>query len=123
MTDVARGHCGTISLAMRRLSYRHAVMAFFFTACWLILGFVFLMTPLPDALGVTGQMLAAWILLFFVFMGISGAMLTLAALNGIWPPAQITARRTTSRPVAATVPDAANQAWTRPLPPRSSGGR
>jgi hypothetical protein len=110
---------------MRRLSYRHALTAFFFTACWLILGFIFLMTPIPDALGVTGQMIAAWILLFFVCMGLSGALLTLAAINGIWPPVSRTPRgRVPARAtVTSTAPDAATQAWTRPLPPRSSSGR
>jgi hypothetical protein len=116
---------------MRRISYRHAFTAFFFTACWLIFGFLFLMTPLPDSLGVTGQMLAAWIVLFFVFMAASGAMLTLASINGIWPPVARPPRRTSSRlsspsRTTAGTPsahDASSQAWTRPLPPRSSGGR
>ena len=116
---------------MRRISYRHAFTAFFFTACWLIFGFLFLMTPFPDSLGVTGQMLAAWIVLFFLFMAVAGSMLTLASINGIWPPvarpphrassrASTPSRTSTSTP---TTPDASSQAWTRPLPPRSSGGR
>lgn len=105
---------------MRRLSYRHALTALFFTACWLIFGFLFLMTPIPDALGVGGQLIGAWIALFFVFLGLSGALLTLAAVNGIFPPKGRSVRRPAARPSQST-PDAATQAWSRPLPPRSGG--
>ena len=108
---------------MRRLSYRHALTAFFFTGCWLVFGFLFLMTPIPDALGVGGQLIGAWIALFFVFLALSGAMLTLAAINGIFPPVERTVHRAPPRPAAPGAPDASSQAWTRPLPPRSPGGR
>ena len=58
-----------------------------------MLGFLFLMTPIPDALGVTGQMIGAWIVLFFVVLGVSGVLLTLAALNGIFPRVERAPRR------------------------------
>jgi hypothetical protein len=108
---------------MRRLSYRHAITTFFFTGCWLVFGFLFLMTPIPDALGVGGQLIGAWIFLFFVFLAISGSLLTLAAFNGIFPPVQRSPRQATARPATTGAPDPSTQAWTRPLPPRSSGGR
>jgi hypothetical protein len=96
---------------------------FFFTVCWLVFGFLFLMTPVPDALGVGGQLIGAWIGLFFVFLAVSGCSLTLAAINGIFPAAERAPRRTPAQRAPAGAPDASSQAWTRPLPPRSSGGR
>ncbi|MBI5288807.1 MAG: hypothetical protein HY873_07530 [Chloroflexi bacterium] len=105
---------------MRRLSYRHAVTAFVFTACWLVLGFLFLISPIPDLLGITGDLVQAWILLSLLALGLSGAMLTTAAVNGIFPPVvRPPGQRPPGRP-AQGAPDATGQAWSRPLPSRTN---
>ncbi|HLB23233.1 MAG TPA: hypothetical protein VJP07_04000 [Dehalococcoidia bacterium] len=104
---------------MRRLNYRHAITAFVFTACWLVLGFLFLISPIPDLLGITGELIQAWIVLSFVATGLSGAMLTMAAVNGIFPPVlRPPAQRPPGRS-ARGAPDAAGQSWQRPLPSRT----
>jgi hypothetical protein len=40
----------------------------------------------PGALGIGGEMFGAWVLLFFGALGVSGLLLTLAAINGAFPP-------------------------------------
>ena len=106
---------------MRRLTYRHALTAFFFTGSWFVLGILLLLSPLPDALGIVAELFQAWLILFFLALGISGAMLTMAAVNGIFPrvlrpPAKPRrpARRTET--TAATAADPTTQAWSQPLP-------
>jgi len=105
---------------MRRLSYRHAITAFVFTACWLVIGFLFLVSPIPGLLGITGDLVQAWILLSLLALGLSGAMLTIAAVNGIFPPV---VRPPAPRPPARHArgsPDPSGQAWSRPLPSRTN---
>jgi len=100
---------------MRRLTYRHAIYAFAFTGLWVVLGLLFLLTPLPDALGIAGQFISVWLVMIFITMGISGLLLTLAAVNGIFPPvARAPARAMSSRPAHS---DAASKAWTQPVSP------
>ncbi len=70
---------------MRRISYKTALTALFFVGAWFVLGFLFLMTPIPGALGIGGALFQAWILVFIVALGISGAMLTMASINGLFP--------------------------------------
>ncbi len=115
---------GTILAEMRRLTYRHALTAFFFAGSWFVLGVLLLLSPLPGALGIVADLFQAWLLLFFLALGISGAMLTMAACNGIFPPVlrPPTNRRPPSkRPetAPASAPDATGKAWSQPLPSRS----
>ena len=70
---------------MRRISYKTALTALFFVGAWFVLGFLFLMTPIPGALGIGGTLFQAWILVFIVALGIGGAMLTMASINGLFP--------------------------------------
>lgn len=101
---------------MRRLTYRHAITAFFFTGCWIVFGFLFLLSPVPGILGIAAGLIEAWLLLTFVTMALSGSILTMAAINGIFPPQESQPSRP-SRPTplrnSGPGPDA--QAWTRPL--------
>ncbi len=71
---------------IRRISYRSAVTAFVFTGLWFVLGLLLLWSPIASALGIRGQMLVAWLLLFLVMLAGAGAMLTMASFNGIFPP-------------------------------------
>ncbi len=91
---------------------------FVFTALWFVIGFVVLQTPIPAALGIHSAMLVAWLLLFFAILALSGATLTLAAINGIFPPR---GRRSAASPatnapaaLASTAPSAADDATTDP---------
>jgi hypothetical protein len=70
---------------LRRIHYRSAVTAFVFTGLWLVLGLVLLWTPVPGALGIRGEMFAAWLMLFFAELALSGLALFVAAINGIFP--------------------------------------
>jgi hypothetical protein len=98
---------------MRRVTYRSALTALFFSGAWLVLGFLFLMTPVPSALGIGGELIQVWIVIFLLALGVGGAMLTLAALNGLFPPVvRAPKRRTTVSPTgqATTTPET----WQRP---------
>jgi hypothetical protein len=70
----------------RRITYHHAANAFVFTALWLVIGAIALWSPIPGALGIAGEMFAAWLMLFFVIMSVAGSLLTVAALNAAFPP-------------------------------------
>lgn len=105
---------------MRRLTYRHAITAFIFTACWVVVGFVFLLSPIPGLLGIANALIQAWIVLSFLAMGVSGAMLTMAAINGLFPP--VVKPPTPKSPpgrLAQGARDASGQPWSRPLPSRT----
>ena len=118
--------CDTISVMMRRISYRSAVTAFVFTGLWFVLGLLLLWTPIPSALGIRGQMLVSWLLLFLVILAGSGAMLTLASFNGIFPPPERPVRpraiappQTASAPEPMVTPDGKPMPWMEsPLPQR-----
>ena len=71
---------------LRRINYRTAVNAFVFTALWFVIGAIVLWSPVPGALGIAGEMFAAWLVLFFVIMSAAGSLLTVAALNAAFPP-------------------------------------
>ena len=103
---------------MRRLSYRNAMYAFVFVGLWTVLGFLFLMTPIPGALGIGGQLISAWILIDILAFGVSGAMLAVAAFNGIFPPVESAPARKPA-PARTGHVDATSQAWSRPLTSRS----
>jgi hypothetical protein len=82
---------------MRSISYRTAAFAFIFTSLWFIIGLLVLWSPIPSAMGIHTEMLVAWLLLFFVILGASGATLILASINAAFPR-----RRSSPRsPVAA----------------------
>ncbi len=84
------GGCGVIcydlAQMLRRISYRTAATAFVFTGLWFVLGLFFLWTPVPHALGIRGELFAAWIVLFLLIMAVAGLTLFFAAINGIFPP-------------------------------------
>ena len=70
---------------MRSVSYRTAAFGFIFTSLWFIIGLVVLWSPIPSAMGIHSQMLVAWLLLFFVILGASGATLIIASINAAFP--------------------------------------
>ncbi|MEX0749961.1 MAG: hypothetical protein WD359_04055 [Dehalococcoidia bacterium] len=78
---------------MRSVTYRQALNGFLFTGLWLVFGAIVLWSPAPGALGIGGAMFAAWVLLFFASMAVSGILLTIAALNGAFPPRAAAQRR------------------------------
>jgi hypothetical protein len=108
---------------LRRIGYRQAVTMFAFTGMWFIFGLIVVWSPIPGALGIGDEMLFAWGLLFLVVLAIAGASLTLAAINGLFPPApRPVARRAAhgavrTREVPLSVEDEST-AWTSPLPQR-----
>lgn len=71
---------------MRRLSYKHALTALFFSGVWFVAGFLFMLSPIPNALGIGGELFQAWLVIFLIAMAIGGSMLTMAAFNGLFPP-------------------------------------
>jgi hypothetical protein len=62
------------------------VNAFVFTGLWLVIGAVVAWSPVPGALGIGGGFFVAWLMLFFAILAVAGGTLTLAALNGVFPP-------------------------------------
>lgn len=109
--------CDTIFSMIRRITYRSALTAFVFTGLWFVLGLLLLWSPIPGSLGIRGQMLVAWLLLFLLIMAMAGAMLTLASFNGIFPPAERVARpRTTPERQPASIADATAPSDGRPMP-------
>jgi hypothetical protein len=71
---------------LRHITYRQAAIALVFTSLWFVLGFLLLWSPVPGALGIHFMLLEAWLLLFFALLGLSGAILAAASVNGIFPP-------------------------------------
>ena len=106
---------------IRRVSYRSALTAFVFAGLWFVLGLLLLWSPIPGALGIRTQMLLAWLFLFLIILAGSGAMLTLASYNGIFPPdeapAPIAPPAVQAEPLVT--PDGKPMPWTQsPLPAR-----
>lgn len=66
---------------MRSVSYRSALTAFIFTGLWFAAGAFVLWTPIPGVLGIGPEMFAVWLVLFLLTLGVSGILLTLAALS------------------------------------------
>ncbi len=109
----SKSHVIRSSLMLRRIGYRAALTSFAFTALWLFLGLLLLSTPLPPALGIGGEMFVAWVLIFLIALGLSGLLLFIAALNGIFPQ-------------NARAPRSAERLWaknTTQLPPASMPSR
>lgn len=71
---------------MRRITYRNAVTALFFAGAWFVLGFLFLLTPIPNGLGIGSELFQAWLVIFVLAFGFGGFMLTMASFNGLFPP-------------------------------------
>ena len=74
---------------------------FVFTGLWFGIGVVLLMTPIPGALGIGDQMFVAWLLLFLTILALSGATLTMAAINGMFPQGHGLAASTAAAAVSA----------------------
>jgi hypothetical protein len=111
---------------IRGIGYRTAATIFVFTGLWFVLGLLMLASPIPHALGIGGAMFVAWLLLFLAMLALAGASLTMAAINGLFPPAEpraaraavqqaatVSAARRDSHAIAAT---ATHDADGRPLP-------
>jgi hypothetical protein len=106
---------------IRRVSYRSAGTAFVFAGLWFVLGLLLLWSPIPGALGIRGHMLMAWLFLFLIILAGSGAMLTLASYNGIFPPddAPMPAAQPSAQAEPLVTPDGKPMPWTQsPLPSR-----
>lgn len=73
---------------LRLITYRHALTALIFAALWFVLGLVLLFSGIPGNLGIGREMFTAWLLLWFAISAIAGGALTMAAINGIWPPVE-----------------------------------
>jgi hypothetical protein len=109
---------------IRGIGYRTAATIFVFTGLWFILGLLMLASPVPHALGIGGAMFVAWLLLFLAMLALAGASLTMAAINGLFPPSEPRATRVVSPPppvVAgrdprASAATATHDADGRPLP-------
>ena len=71
---------------LRQITYRTAINAFIFTGLWLAIGGIVMWSPIPEALGISGPMFAAWLLLLFAMLALAGGALTMAALNTAFPP-------------------------------------
>lgn len=107
------------SQMLRRIDYRHAVNGFAFTALWFVIGAIVLWSPIPGALGIAGEMFAAWLMLFFVILSVAGSVLTIAALNTAFPAPSAAPRRsraTPARPPGAPI-------WSPPSPSGSLQGK
>lgn len=98
---------------LRRIDYRHAINAFVFTALWFLIGAIATWSPVPGALGIAGEMFAAWLMLFFLILAVAGSLLTVAALNAAFPPQPGAPRRGRAMPARPT----ATPMW---APPASS---
>jgi hypothetical protein len=104
---------------IRRISYRSAITAFVFTGLWFVLGLLLLWSPIPSALGIRGHMFIAWLALFLLILAGSGAMLTMASINGIFPPDERPQPKPAPAATATHTADGQPQPWSKsPLPER-----
>jgi len=93
---------------MRRISYKTALTSLFFVGAWFVLGFLFLMTPIPGALGIASELFQAWIVIFVVTLGLGGFMLTMASFNGLFPRVVKPPKK---RPAPATSSTRSTSTW------------
>ena len=90
---------------LRRIGYRAAATVFVFAGLWFVLGLLVLATPVPHALGIGSALFVAWLLLFLTVLALAGASLTMAAINGLFPPrARRTAGVAAARPASSRAP-------------------
>jgi hypothetical protein len=68
---------------LRRISYRTAIFTFLVALLWLLLGAIALWSPIPRALDIAWEFFGAWVILFFLIVAAGGALLTIAAINGL----------------------------------------
>jgi hypothetical protein len=113
---------------MRGIGYRAAATVFVFAGLWFVLGLLMLASPIPHALGIGSEMFVAWLLLFLAILAMAGGSLTMAAINGLFPPSEMPraarrrAERASREPVAAGYAsphhddNATHDAQGRPLP-------
>jgi hypothetical protein len=94
---------------LRRVGYRSAATVFVFAGLWFVLGLVALVSGVPGALGIGGEMFLAWLFLLMLGVAFAGATLTMAAINGLFPP---------SEPADATKPKTATSARNDGMPVR-----
>jgi hypothetical protein len=73
---------------LRRVSYRSAATAFVFAGLWFVLGLVVLVSPIASALGIWRELFFAWTVVFLIVLAVAGGSLTIAAYNGLFPPAE-----------------------------------
>jgi hypothetical protein len=110
---------------MRRVSYRTAFNAFVFTGLWLVLGGLVALSPAPRALGIDYGFFAAYVILFFVLLALSGVVLTLAAINTAFPAqrSRPPARPKATRETSAAPPPWPSQPTHAPTPARRGSTR
>ncbi len=70
---------------IRKIDYRLAVNAFVFCGLWFVIGAIALWSPVPGALGISGELFAVWLVLFFLSLAAAGSLLTIASLNQFFP--------------------------------------
>jgi hypothetical protein len=91
---------------VRKIDYRLAINAFVFAGLWFVIGGIALWSPAPGALGIGGELFAAWLVLFFLSLAASGSLLTVASLNEFFPPhaqSPPAGRAPTPRPATSTL--------------------
>ena len=108
---------------LRQVTYRTAVNMIIFTTLWFIIGALVMWSPVPGALGISGGFFVAWLFLFFTVLAATGASLSLAAWNGIFPPSQNRSARRRAALVAQPPPQWSTPARPAPSPRERSAGR
>jgi hypothetical protein len=98
---------------LRQVTYRTAVNLILFTALWFIIGAIVMWSPVPGALGISEGFFIAWLFLFFFVLAATGASLTVAAWNGVFPLSENRGARRRAMLAAQQPP-----AWNRPQRPR-----
>jgi hypothetical protein len=87
---------------MRRVNYRTAANAAIFLVLWLVMGVIFLWTPIPGALGISADLFVVWMALSFLILFGTGVVFVLAAYNAAFPPGRATPPA--GRPAATPAP-------------------
>jgi hypothetical protein len=101
---------------LRQVTYRTAVNLIIFTTLWFVVGAIVMWSPVPGALGISEGFFIAWLFLFFMVLAATGASLTVAAWNEVFPPHQGRGarRRAAAAQQAAAQATAQKQGWTSP---------
>jgi hypothetical protein len=104
--------CYDLWVKLRAITYRVAINAFVFSGLWFVIGAILLWTPLPGSMGIAGPLFAAWLVLFFLILAVSGSLLTIAALNAAFPARAKEPRRPVPTRTSTTM-------WAPPAAPRT----